>query len=125
MLDEKFPIDMGIVSRQEKLTRSGSDAKPFNSRYKSGEKINVNEFIDCEQLTPLQRSNHDGQEPLDIQQHQSESPSIPVNRKYSLVNPLPFDKLQDNLAIINESHEGTNMFTPDRSNGNSQELLLN
>lgn len=52
VLDEKFPIDMGPDSRQERLTRSGSDAKPFNSRYKSAEKpkndsSGVNEF-DCE-----------------------------------------------------------------------------
>lgn len=35
-LDTKFPIDLGHETRQEKLTRSGSDAKQFNSRYRSG-----------------------------------------------------------------------------------------
>ena len=58
---------MGHHSRQDKLTRSGSDAKPFNSRYKSGERDQqVNEF-DCEQLTPLARSKGtDNKDPLDL-----------------------------------------------------------
>ena len=53
---------MGHETRQEKLTRSGSDAKQFNSRYRSGRTDEVGKLRDMgsqgsgmdEPLTPFQ-----------------------------------------------------------------------